>query len=1037
MNRLIALIIILTTLGSNLVSTAIWASDPVVSVSNSEVVSDVEKDKEDEKEEEKKDDEKKEDKEEDQQDQDNDDDETAAREENEKIEKEDNSKKSEDKDLTDVSESSDKSETNDSQLDKTTYSTTELSPTKPTEGLNVTPSENLGNLPAATHNPEELELEKTDAEPSAANQQPDISSSDQKTIDDQPEDTFIPESTESAKLTTFYQESETEINFQASSAAKLDDLTNDSDFQASKAASESGEIASQPDSLKSTAGTDSTEANNKDTASTSALLTETASDSENLATDSAQIVTSAADLTTGDALATANLLQLINVWLDNSTLLMDAQDVDGVLDVDLNELWLSLLASEASTSQQQYIATTSATQVEADIDDNVSVVADTGNNNQISDGDTILTTGSATAVANLTSLVNSWFINTKLLISTLNLLPDFQGSLILPRLTNFLGGQNTIQAADDNWLSLGENTWLTSYQNNTALVIADTGHNQLQAGSETLLNTGEATAIANVANIANSSFNGVSWYVFWLNIGGSWNGQFYGSDAESELSLYLGNNQLGINSLLGLNTASNNSSTDSSTNNSSPGCDSPSCLDSENLSSQGSINNQIEVVANTGHNFAQASGSATMKTGHALSILNLFNVINSVFANSRIFMSTVNILGSWTGNIFFAYPELAVDLASNYQTAHLGEIVTYSLTYQNTGFDAVDDAKLIVNLPAGAQLLRYQGSIVPEQLGNSWVWEVGELEKGEGGRLNFEIKVDDWGRLASATSESGSWWQSLMPIAQASSTTTREEKEINLVAQILTQEEQYSGEQNQDSETLTVYREIEIAEPGEATNQDSVMNQNSYVWQDYQLFDYSEQVESGQIIDWPLFLEMENNVNEFVYTGDVVTFSGSIINAATEPIFNAVLYHQILDENNEVVVELEMPIGFIPANKRGQVSFGLQMPPAIPVENWHLRSVTQIQAMTESGNYIFSGVAETNFGVKTKLALLSAPLAEIAQPPNPENNQPAEGEVLGAKTVKNVKNQQSSLMAHYLLGALLLFLIGIRLIRRRLVRPLT
>lgn len=82
-------------------------------------------------------------------------------------------------------------------------------------------------------------------------------------------------------------------------------------------------------------------------------------------------------------------------------------------------------------------------------------------------------------------------------------------------------------------------------------------------------------------------------------------------------------------------------------------------------------------------------------------------------------------------------------------------------------------------------------------------------------------------------------------------------------------------------------------------------------------------------------------------------------------------------------------------------------------------------------------MAETNFGVKTKLALLSAPLAEIAQPPNPENNQPAEGEVLGAKTVKNVKNQQSSLMAHYLLGALLLFLIGIRLIRRRLVRPLT
>lgn len=688
---------------------------------------------------------------------------------------------------------------------------------------------------------------------------------------------------------------------------------------------------------------------------------------------------------TGNASAVSSTTNAANNTVNASKVNLVNQNLSGNEDADLNELWCEEPKPQQSTvpTEETPTATESASMHdallldnEATVESTLAVSADTGDNEVITDGDGTILTGDAIAIANLINLLNSTFIDSQLLIAMLNVWPEFMGDIILPRPEMILGKEyvdedgNSVQFTADQWAEIL----------NYITVEANTGGNTASAsGGLNEMTTGSAFAAANVSNFANLLLQNQGKYGLWINVAADWNGSVYGAD-DQRMQLAPGLYFFNFGSMLGLQSSCGGMS------------DSPCMPGSIGLNNSAHLTNNVHVSANTGGNTVDADGNSVIHTGNATAIANVFNMVNSTFLQSQMFFGFVNILGDWNGNIWFAYPDVGVNLTADKKAAKLGDTVTYTVNYKNGGKDAADDVEVDFLLPAGAE---YVSDSLGRGIGN---FEVGTLQPGQGGSFQVTVKVNDWDALAQAAPNNGLLAKIIRP-AYADS----DQREIKATARIITSEPQSSTRNDQSIYRTAIYREIEDLEgvggPSEEEESD--------------LYDIG--------------LQMEHNVGEYVFPGDVVTFTARIRNENDISLENVALMHQILDEDGNILAELAFPIGNLGARKTGLLTFGMQVPEGQLLSSVNIQTRSWVTGTAEDGSPAESSVSSSNFVVRPQA--FQFPLTTLPGPQVAPGVEATNGEVLGA--VSNTSSTNSNAMVLWQAVAILLFVfLTVRMLRR-------
>ncbi len=712
--------------------------------------------------------------------------------------------------------------------------------------------------------------------------------------------------------------------------------------------------------------------------------TEKASESavlmENSETTTQSASPSATLLQTGDTLATADVLSISNVSLTNSCLTIQTAQLQGNDNGDFSNVTCTPLptqeqpnnetVSTSSVNQATESAVTSSTlpgqvQNSGSVANDVNVVADSGSNELLTDGDGTLLTGDAIALVQLQQLLNLALIDSNVMLLLLTILPSYVGDIILPTpemLAEQSGGNANPGALDANTTAQVQNTVASS---------ANTGGNDA-VGSSAVMETGDAYAAANIFTLANSEVSNTVWYLLWLNIAGQWGGYVY-SWQEGDSVLQYDPYQTAI-----LASAGEAAQPIDSTH-----CQDDACTQGKSTSS--TITNQVSAQANTGKNTIEASGSAVLQTGRAISLVNLVSLLNSRFINSQVFLGFLNILGDWQGSLRFAYPELAVAISSEKQAVSVGENVAYTVAYTNQGYDRADGVSVAMAIPRGTKFV--SASQQPaEQSENALIWDLGSINKGQSGQITVILHVNDWSYLQAEQYSPQRWWNTLVPSVQAAEDT----RHFTVSTAITTIDDQSSRQKNQASYTTTVYpRDGANSEPepidSQATSpQDTARNSEQQPMQ----------ADQGAVL-WPVDLEVTNNVASFVYPGDTVQFTVVLRNQGDAPIRQATLRHQIADAQG-TLLEVVFPLGDLPAHKEGRLSFGLTVPPMSLASPLELHSQTVLHGKLDTGLTVYSPEKTTNFIVQPRLLNLgwspfTVPSFPVAQAES--------GEVLGSSAL--------------------------------------
>ncbi len=372
---------------------------------------------------------------------------------------------------------------------------------------------------------------------------------------------------------------------------------------------------------------------------------------------------------TGDAIAVANILNIVNTNIVNSTgaVVLGNYFEPATSTIDLRgsspfgALACNLISCDTG-------GITIHVGDNASIDNAIVLSADTGGNDLQSNTDGVIKTGNAFAGLNLINLANTNIIDSNYLLVTLNAFQGLMGDIVFPSLTNFLS--SLAQIGGTSTFSVDP----TASVQNDVTAAADSGGNTTQAASSTIA-TGSAQSAASIFNRINAATIGGGNVSVLFRIQGNWAGEVFGAPAGlnmlrgSDGSLLLYGASSGSGQAL-----SNADITGSSTAN---------------------IHNAASVTALTGNNHADAAGTALITTGNALASANVVNVANTNIVGKNWILAVVNIFGDFTGNIAFGRPDLWVgEQVSVPSFIQDGSDITYTYSVVNKGDSDASNAVL-------------------------------------------------------------------------------------------------------------------------------------------------------------------------------------------------------------------------------------------------------------------------------------------------------------------------------------------------------
>lgn len=647
----------------------------------------------------------------------------------------------------------------------------------------------------------------------------------------------------------------------------------------------------------------------------------TADTGENLASENL----GDAQIETGDALALANLLTLLNTNIVGSNfeiLLLNLLNGQGG-EVDLNELWIALQEMAGSDSlvlvgETSDLLILVQNQNQADLENNVDVSAGTGENQANENNNASIGTGDATALANVTNIVNTNILGSQFFFGIINIL-DSNGDLILPRPERFAP-----QAYSQN----GEGGVIFANQNQAeiedeVMALAETGNNEeTNNQGNNLIETGDAQAVTNTFSLVNLNIFRNNWFFLIINNLGNWTGRIFGWSAPEAVEEPTEGSQA---YQIGLGEPSQGGE----------GVEGEGILPSLSFQNQNQarVRNNIMTSALTGENQANENrGQTSIRTGNARSLANLFNLVNLNILGGRFFMGIVNILGDWSGNTIFAYPDVAVGISGGPERVTPGETITYTLNFLNQGHDAAQGVAVGFELPQGASFLGDSSGLAPSVSGRTYSWLVGTLGVGEGGSFIIQVKVNPDFDF----DQSLSWFSKFIPKAHAA----ENEKESNLTVNswIVTSDPDSNNDNNSSSVTTVVYL------PFSTETSSSGIDQRQPVL---------------EISAW-------NNVGEFVYPGDTVTFEITVKNTGAVPSYDTRLVQTLYNGVPEDFGVAEFDLGTIEPGKGGKLSFGLKLADdgLLPAGPYY--TVAKAFGKAPNGNEVSSNEARTDFEIRWK-----------------------------------------------------------------------
>lgn len=672
-----------------------------------------------------------------------------------------------------------------------------------------------------------------------------------------------------------------------------------------------------------------------------------------------------ATIETGDALAYANLLNFLNtniVGSDFKIYLLDLlEGYEG--EINLHQVSLEMFESEEfgfilNEEGNLFLVQNSNS---ADLENEVNVTAASGGNEANENGgDVSLETGQATALANVVNFVNINLVGSQFFLGIINIFDSFLGDLILPRPEKFMVENGTDTEGSPTFFVF-ENENLAEVEGSVAAV-ADTGNNETNNnGGNSLIQTGNAESQANSFSLVNTNIQRNNWFFLSINNLGSWLGKIFGWSSPEAIEELNGDQPI----ILQTNAESQPAQPDQLT---PEGSQEITGIESEPASivqnqNQATIENNISVTASTGNNSASGNGGDTeIITGQARSLANLFNLVNLNIFGSRWFLGLINILGDWRGNIIFAYPDVTTTLTNGSGQAMVGETTEYNLSYQNQGYDQANNVSLQFELPQGLFYLGDSSGFTPQVSGNTYSWQIGTLNPGEEGSFIIEVQIDP----QFSFEEPLSFWSKIIPQVQAAE--NGQESEVVATASIGTSDPESDLFNNRSSVTTIVYSPL-LSEEVAENNEDVV-----------------EGVNQGQP---KLEITAWNNVNEFIYPGDTVTFEITIKNTGETTSYDTYLTQELFDGGPEGFGTASFEIGDLEPGQGGKLSFGLQLADNGLLPRGDYYTVAQAYGFAPNGNEVASNEAKTTFEIRSKEALFSPVQAVLKEE--------EEGEVLASE----------------------------------------
>lgn len=286
---------------------------------------------------------------------------------------------------------------------------------------------------------------------------------------------------------------------------------------------------------------------------------------------------------------------------------------------------------------------------DADINNQATTTAETGDNTaDDSVGDVSIDTSNAVATAQVINVVNTNIFNSYGFFLFLNQIAsgDFDMRDLFADL--FLVPQVVETQDDDCDGGCGDGgfTQITNTNSavisNSVVVRADTGNNSASGEGENSIETGDAYAAAQVMNIVNTNITNSNYLLMTFNSFGNSSDDIVFPAAQYLSGMFGGGGLCSADELHISNT--NNAD----------------------------VENNVDVVANTGDNSATSSATSVIETGDAYASIDVTNVINTNLTCSDSFSMLFNFHGSWAGNIFGAPAGLTWTETTSGVSLHFG-----------------------------------------------------------------------------------------------------------------------------------------------------------------------------------------------------------------------------------------------------------------------------------------------------------------------------------------------------------------------------
>jgi hypothetical protein len=678
-----------------------------------------------------------------------------------------------------------------------------------------------------------------------------------------------------------------------------------------------------------------------------------------------QISDGSTEMETGDAQVLLDFINALNLESNSSVYLVSFDQLDSSSqELDLNQLWTEMdqLFNSSHRDQSTLVDNNFIEYLNiARISTNINLSANTGQNSVENNGDSLnLTTGDAQIVVNGVNFANVNFKDSIFLFSSINITDDYNGNIILPR-PEKIGQFYLLEPFNQVDQTLVETN---QAEISTQLVASsNTGHNQTKnENGQSSLETGQATTVINTTDSVNSSYYDHNLYYLLLNILGSWTGSILHADIDQALDTKT--------EPLMSSDQTNSHSFQSSYN-------------------YGQVKTKANLSANTGYNQTQTSGDSQIKTGDAIIAFNLFNFINDSFYQSRWFLSTVNVLKDWTGNLIFAYPDL--DLAGSVATSDNNpRVLSLKLDLKNTGRDTAHNSSLNLTLPAELSVVSATNN---GQISESSVsWDMSTVDSQENKSVNLTLQLNNPEQITQKTKL----------IVQAQADTSDPEPNYH-----------------NNSYQLTV-----VIDPTNLTNETKVSENPAQT----QLVASEPTEQSQKETGLPyLTLTASNNAGSFVNQGDTLIFDLVIKNEGNVGSKNGFIAHRIFTPDGSPAGTLQFFVGDLTIGKELVVTFEFRLDDKIVLPAGTYATETTAYGFAENGKLVMSNTATTKFNL-AKLASvdnwLSIAQADINQPPK-------QTQVLGRSTDEQLQSQNSVLANDLLLKFFLLISLGAEIIIRK------